>query len=231
MTVSGAKMLKIKWLGQAGYILSDGKSTICIDPYLSDVVNRVAGRPRTRVVPISPQDLKCDLIICTHNHLDHLDIDSISLMDKSIEFLAPCDCKEVLLALGVEKYNEFNAGDSFKIGGFEITAVFADHTVPAVGVVIKHGDNVLYFTSDTLYNEKLTEIKCDILFICINGKLGNMNVDEAVNITEKISPRTAVPNHYDMFESNSEDPEKFNVKNRFIMEFNKEYEVTNGCLI
>ncbi len=224
-------MLKIKWLGQAGYILHDGKTCVCIDPYLSDAVNRVANRPRTREVPIKPQDLKCDALICTHNHLDHVDTDAIPLMDKSIEFYAPSDCKEVLLKLGVEKYNEFNEGASFKLGGFEITAVFADHTVPAIGVVVKYGESILYFTSDTLYNERLADVKCNILFICINGKLGNMNVDEARRITEMISPKTAVPNHYDMFESNSENPEKFDVKNRFIMEFNKEYEVKNGCLI
>ena len=58
-----------------------------------------------------------------------------------------------------------------------------------------------------------------------------MNAEEAAEITKRISPKMAVPNHYDMFESNSEDPENFKVPNRFIMEFNKEYEVKNGCLI
>ncbi|MBQ4087111.1 MAG: hypothetical protein IJC78_02550 [Clostridia bacterium] len=39
-------MFKIKWIGQNGYIIYDGKTAICMDPYLSDVVNRVANRPR-----------------------------------------------------------------------------------------------------------------------------------------------------------------------------------------
>ena len=216
-------MLKIKWIGQAGYILSDETTTICIDPYLSDVVNRVANRPRTVVAPFLPEELKADAVICTHNHLDHVDIDSIPYMDKNIQFFAPRDCKEVLTELGVTHYNEFDEGKSYNIGDFIIVSVFADHTVPAVGVVVKNKKNTLYFTSDTLYNEKLTEVKCDILFICINGKLGNMNVEEAMKITRQISPKTAVPNHYDMFESNLENPENFRVPNRFIMEFNKEY--------
>ena len=224
-------MLKIKWIGQAGYILSDGATTICIDPYLSDVVNSVANRPRTVRAPFLPEKLKADAVICTHNHLDHVDVDAIPYMDKNIQFFAPSDCKEILTELGVIHYNEFDEGKAVKLGEFEMTAVFADHTVPAVGVVLKHKENTLYFTSDTLYNEKLTEVKCNILFICINGKLGNMNVDEAMEITRQISPKTAVPNHYDMFESNSEDPENFKVSNRFIMEFNKEYEVKDGCLI
>lgn len=224
-------MFKIKWIGQAGYILSDSKTKICIDPYLSDVVNRVSKRPRTIAAPFAPEELKTDAIICTHNHLDHLDIDAVPLMNKNIRFFAPSDCKDTLTELGVIHYNEFNEGTTIKLGDFELTAVFADHTVPAVGVVVKHSENTLYFTGDTLYNKKLANVKCDILFICINGKLGNMNVGEAIKITNIISPKTAVPNHYDMFESNSENPEKFKVDNRFIMRYNKEYEVKNGCLI
>ena len=61
-------MLKIKWIGQGGYILNDGKTEICIDPYLSDVVNRVANRPRMVKAPFLPGELKSDVVLCTHNH-------------------------------------------------------------------------------------------------------------------------------------------------------------------
>mgnify|MGYP006324475833 FL=1 len=224
--------MNIKWIGQSGYILSDENTTIYLDPYLSDCVNRVAGRERMVPAPVSARDIKADAFICTHNHLDHVDVDLIEEMDTDgIEFYAPTDCKETLENLGVKGYNAFDMGSTVKIGNFEVEAVYADHTVPAIGVVVKHSGNTLYFTSDTLYNEKLAKVKCDILFICINGKLGNMNVDEAIKITKMISPKTAVPNHYDMFESNSEDPRKFKVENSFVMEHNKEYEVKYGCLI
>ncbi len=225
--------MKIKWLGQSGYILSDNKNTICIDPYLSDCVNRIASRPRLRIVPIKPQDLKADAVICTHNHIDHVDIDAIPLMDKNMTFYAPTDCRKTLAALGAANYMPFDEGMTYNIGNFKITAVFADHTVPAVGVLIKYNGESLYFSGDTYYNKKLEDVKCDYMFICINGKLGNMNVGEAVNLTNIVKPKIAVPNHYDMFESNFENPHKFTdrVKSGFIMEFNKEYEVKEGCLI
>jgi L-ascorbate metabolism protein UlaG (beta-lactamase superfamily) len=54
-----------------------------------------------------------------------------------------------------------------------------------------------------------------------------MNVEEAVTTAKEIGAKVNVPNHYDMFESNSEDPEKFTSKlsNGFIMERFKEYAV------
>lgn len=224
--------MKIRWLGQSGYILSDGTTEICIDPYLSDVVNKVANRPRVREIPIAPEDLKSDIVICTHNHLDHIDTDSIPLMDKrNMTFLAPSECRQVLTDMGVENFEAFDEGRTVKYGDFEITATFADHTVASVGVLITHKGERLYFSGDTEYNKKLEEIRCDYMFICINGRLGNMNVCEATKLTNIINPKLAIPNHYDMFESNSEDPKKFDVAQRFIMEFDKEYEVIGGCLI
>jgi L-ascorbate 6-phosphate lactonase len=225
--------VKIKWIGQSGYLLSDGKKTICIDPYLSDVVNRVAKRPRMREIPIKPEKLKADIVVCTHNHLDHVDIDAIALMNKSITFLAPTDCEQTLKDLGVIKYTPFDEDQVFMTGDFKITAVFAEHTVPAIGVLVEYNGESLYFSGDTIYNKKLENIKCDYMFVCINGKFGNMNVNDAILLTNKIKPKMAVPNHYDMFESNSENPENYTkfVSNGFLMEFNKEYEVSNGCLI
>ncbi len=224
-------MLTIKWIGQSGYILSDGITTICIDPYLSDCVNRIAGRPRIRAVPVMPENLEADAVICTHDHMDHLDVDAIPRMKRDMRFLAPSDCENTLRELGVSRYEPFDEGCSVKIGEFVLTATFANHTVPAIGVSIQYRNETLYFSGDTFLHKALEEIHCDYMFVCINGRLGNMNVQEATYLAKVIAPHIAVPNHYDMFESNSEDPEKFGYEHRFIMEFNREYEVKCGCLI
>ncbi len=224
-------MLTIKWIGQSGYVLNDGKTEICIDPYLSNVVDRIANRGRMVKAPFLPDELKSDAVICTHNHLDHIDIDAIPLMKKEkMMFLAPKDAEKTLLECGVINYKSFDAGTKVKIGDFELNAVFADHTVPAVGVIVKHNGNTMYFSGDTVYNVKLEELKkytIDIMFICINGKLGNMSVDEAVQLTKRIKPKVGVPTHYGMFESNTENPKNYTSKLTcgFEMEHNKEYNV------
>ena len=223
--------LKIRWIGQGGYLLWDEKTTICIDPYLSDVVNRLAGRARMVEAPFSPEDLFADAVICTHNHVDHVDIDAIPLIKKENKiFLAPTDAKEQLEACGVTQYMAFDEGDSYSFGDFRLTAVFADHSVPAIGVVVEHRGVKLYFSGDTEYHprlEKLKALNIDVMFVCINGRLGNMNVDEAVRLTGIIDPKVGVPTHDGMFESNTEDPKKYTnaVKCGFEMKHNVSYSV------
>lgn len=223
--------LKIRWIGQGGYLLSDGQTTVCIDPYLSNVVDRVAHHGRMVDAPFPPEELSCDAVICTHNHLDHVDIDAIPLMNKDkMLFLAPLDAKETLVACGVTQYAPFDEGMVCEIGAFHISAVYACHTVPAVGVLIRHNELTLYLSGDTEYHERLEDLAdtgIDIMIVCINGRLGNMNVDEAVKLTEILHPKVGIPTHYGMFESNTEDPLKYTSRLDCgrVLEYNKEYDV------
>ncbi|MBO5198503.1 MAG: MBL fold metallo-hydrolase [Lachnospiraceae bacterium] len=227
--------MKIRWIGQSGYIIKTDTTEIMIDPYLSDVVNRVANRARLVEAPIQPKDIHADAVICTHNHLDHLDVDAVAAMDPSLLFLSTNEGVEKLQELGRTNTRVCVPGDSIRIGDVEITAVHACHSAEAFGVIVKHGGITLYFSGDTLYDEKLfsiAEYQPDITFICINGRLGNMNVEEALITAQKIGARVNVPNHYGMFASNTEDPAKFTGKlsNGFEMEFNREYLVGKNGL-
>lgn len=223
--------MNISWIGQSGYIINNNKTQIIIDPYLSDIVNKVANRPRLVDPPFSPKEMQADAIICTHDHLDHLDPETIAQTDKKDTiFIAPSSCVEKLTSLGCKNILPLDEGQKAKVGDFIIYAVFAKHSVDAIGVIISYKGINLYFTGDTLYDDRLKEIKSfnpDVMFICINGKLGNMDVTQAVQLTKQIDPKVGVPNHYGMFESNTEDPKKYTskVKNSFIMEYNKFYSI------
>ena len=222
--------MTIRFLGQSGYVLKTKNSRIVIDPYLSDSVNRVAGKPRLLPVPINTSDISCDAIICTHDHLDHLDPDTVSLIDSGQLFITTNGGKEKLGSLEKDHVITINNGEHVNVGDFELTAVFADHTVEAFGLIVKAEGKTLYFSGDTLYNERLFDIakySPDVTFICINGRLGNMNVEEALVTAKKIGARVNVPNHYDMFASNSEDPHLFadHIDGGLIMEFEKEYQL------
>ena len=229
--------MKITFLGQSGYILETDNSKIIIDPYLSDSVNRIVGRPRVLPIPLNAEDIVCDAVICTHNHLDHLDPDTIMKTHNNQFFITTNEGKAELAKIGKENAVALNVGESINAGDFSVTAVFAKHTVEAFGLIIKANGKTLYFSGDTLFSEELFSIskyKPDATFICINGRLGNMNVNEAVLTATKISARVNIPNHYDMFASNSENPKLFtnNVTGGFILEFNKKYDfsdIEKGC--
>ena len=220
--------MKIRFLGQSGYLLKTEKSEIIIDPYLSDSVNRVAGRPRVLPIPIEAKDISCDAVICTHNHLDHLDPDTIKEINATQFFITTNEGKKELEKLGKTNVAALSVGESITVGDFEITAVLADHTVEAFGIIVKTENKTLYFSGDTVFSEELFEISKynpDITFICINGKLGNMNVEEALITAKKIGSKINIPNHYDMFASNSENPHLFanNISGGMVLEFNKYY--------
>lgn len=226
----------IRHLGQSGYVLKTENCEIILDPYLSDSVNRVAGRPRLLPVPIEPSDISCDAVICTHDHLDHLDPDTVSEISAKQLFITTNGGAEKLRGLGKENVIALNTGESVTVGDFELTAVFAEHSVEAFGVIVKAEGKVIYFSGDTLYSEKLSDIAQyapDVVFICINGRLGNMNVGEALTVARAIGARLNVPNHYDMFASNSEDPHLFadHIDGGFIMEFNREYRLEEDGML
>jgi L-ascorbate 6-phosphate lactonase len=64
--------MKIIWLGQAGLLFEKEGFTIMIDPYLSNSVEKVNPKNFRRVaVEERFFEVKPDVMIFTHNHLDH----------------------------------------------------------------------------------------------------------------------------------------------------------------
>ncbi len=218
----------LRFLGQSGYILQSGKSMIIIDPYLSDSVNRVVGNLRLLPIPMAPQDIMCDAVICTHNHLDHLDPDTVQFITDNQFFITTNEGVEHLKAMGKTNVKALTVGESVEIGDFKITAVHANHTVEAFGLIVQAEGKTLYFSGDTLYDERLFEIAAyhpDVTCICINGRLGNMDVVQALAVAKKIGAKINIPNHYDMFASNAEDPHRFadHIDGGTILEYNRTY--------
>lgn len=214
-------------LGQSGYELKTACTRILIDPYLSDIVGRLHGRPR--LLPVPTVEIPCDGVFCTHNHLDHLDPETAALFPEKQAFFTTQEGCNKLHELGRRNTTALHIGQSITLGDMEIIPVFAAHTVDAVGLVVKAEGIILYFSGDTLYDERLSEIAAyrpDITLICINGKLGNMNTGEALKIAAAIGAKVNIPNHYDMFASNSADPHLFadHIPGGKILQFNRPYD-------
>jgi len=205
----------IRWIGQSGYILDFGDKKLCIDPYLSNSCAKGGKWERLAPVPIEPAKLDVDMVVCSHDHADHVDEETLAHTDTSrIVYAGPDSCVAHFKRIGISEKNTvtLNVGDATRLGDATISAVFAEHSKDSIGMVVRYRGVTMYFVGDSLFSERLVEVRTyspDILVTCINGKLGNMNYGEAAGLATGLGVKVAIPAHYGMFADNTEDPKNF----------------------
>ena len=70
--------MKVTYLGQAGLLFEKNGFKIMVDPYLSNSVEKINPNNFRRVaVEESFLKIKPDVLIFTHNHLDHYDRETV----------------------------------------------------------------------------------------------------------------------------------------------------------
>lgn len=203
-----------------------------IDPYLSNSVEKINPNNYRRVaVNESFFDIKPDVMIFTHNHLDHYDPETVERFittDSNITVLAPKSVWDVVRKIGGNNnYVLFNRHTTWSQSGIRFTAVKAEHSdITPIGVIIDDAENKYYITGDTLYNEEIFEdIPDDIytLFLPVNGVGNNMNMIDATRFAERINAKKIVPIHIGMFDELNAD--SFECANKVIAEIYKEIEL------
>ncbi len=209
--------MRITWLGQGGFIFEHDHCRLAVDPYLSDSL-ATRGFERSFPPPLVPEALNADAIVCTHDHGDHFDPDSVLPAVASrpgTTVMGPASVVKHGAALGLA-VRQLAPGNPPAIAGpFTLRAVAAHHSDPAaIGLIVEVAAQRLYLTGDTTCVDDLPAAALafgpvDLLLICINGKLGNMTAEDAVKVTEIIRPRLAIPMHYGMFPVNTADPRSF----------------------
>ena len=93
----------IYWLGGAGFVFkfADGQ-IICIDPYFSDLSERLSGPGQFRRLTLAPttaDKIRFDTLLFSHEHADHMDTDSfdeMSAANKDAAIFGPACCAEFL---------------------------------------------------------------------------------------------------------------------------------------
>ncbi len=225
--------MKITWLGQAGLMFETSGKTIIVDPYLSDSVALIEPQNRRRV-PVDDRFLKVkpDIIILTHNHLDHTDPETLKHYlnsDSKVCVLASYNaCQNVRRLFGglENNYVMFKRGTRWTEDGIRFEAVYAEHSDEgAIGVIIRAEGKVYYITGDTLYNKTIFEDlpnKIDYVFLPVNGKGNNMNMADAKEFCEEIGA-TAIPLHCGLFDAM--DLHDFAYNNKVVPEFFQEIKI------
>ena len=215
--------MKITWICQAGLLLQTPKTTVLIDPYLSDSV-KALNPANWRRVPVDESlfALKPDVVVFTHCHLDHYDPETVEKFigaDSHVTVLAPSSVwGEVRKLGGSNNYVLFDRHTRWTQNDLRFFAVKAQHSdVHAIGVIIEHQGKTYYVAGDTLYS---TEIfpdlpqSIDVAFLPINGVGNNMNMSDAADFARTIGAKQVVPVHFGLFDEL--DPTAFPCENKVI---------------
>jgi L-ascorbate metabolism protein UlaG (beta-lactamase superfamily) len=181
----------LTWLGQAGFVLQAGRTRVVIDPFLCPSPRRAA-QP-----PIGVEELVgADLVLCTHEHADHLDLATLQVLaatSPSTVFAGPAPIVHLLVDAGIPAERVRAARDGELLGGVcaPVHVVPAEHGVtmadaygfgrtdpasPArfVGYVVELGGVRVYHSGDTTWwpghERYLRALGVQVALLPINGR-------------------------------------------------------------
>ena len=221
--------MKVTWLTQAGLFFETERIKIVVDPYLSDSVGK-RNPEKHRRIPVEESFFNCDpdMIIITHDHLDHLDPETLDRLignsEKALTVIAPENAFNKLLKYGGKhNYVLLSPHSVWSEKGVTIYAVKAEHSDrTAAGYIIDDGNKTFYISGDTLYNYdviddvlELVDNGVDYAFLPINGVGNNMNAKDAADFAYEIGAKCAVPLHFGLFDSI--DPSEFDFEDSLVL--------------
>ncbi len=186
--------MRIRYLGQCGFLFSAAATTILVDPYLSDSIDRLPGFPegfwkRSYLPPLAPSQLDfVNLVLCTHAHPDHADLEtlrSIAQASPTCLFGGPKNAANVFLEAGIGRSRMFivDSGVTHHFQEIEICPIAVPHEEyeqdeeghhAYLGYLIKWAGLTIFHGGDMLATPeiqcRLSSEEVDIAFLPINGR-------------------------------------------------------------
>jgi L-ascorbate metabolism protein UlaG (beta-lactamase superfamily) len=213
----------LTWLGQSSFLIDTESTRLLIDPFFSEHQAR-----RYAPLPVAPFATGIDRILITHEHLDHLDPESlraIALHSPDAIVVAPSPLRSLVKDMPFEGVGR---GDRLTLpGGGRLAVVPAIHALHPkdgysegerfVGYVLELEGIAIYHAGDTIDGEPLSasleEVDVDVALLPVNGRTpererrgiaGNLDAEEAVALAVECGARVLVPIHWDLFDGNTE---------------------------
>ena len=160
-----------------------------------------------------------DYIFITHDHYDHLDIQSLKNIAKEetivvmptsipLEKLEPVIRKEQIIGVCPNEQYCIDGINIHTIPSYNINKDFHKKTYNWVGYIIELNQEKIYVSGDTDFIEEIKNVKCDIALIPIGGTY-TMNSIEAAKLINTIKPKYVIPTHYGTIIGEKKDGENF----------------------
>jgi L-ascorbate metabolism protein UlaG (beta-lactamase superfamily) len=177
---------KIMWTGTAGYAISTGGKTICIDP----------DNLKTK--------RKADIVLITHAHGEHCSMgDLMMVTTKKTVFIVSKKCKgQVELSVNPPKHEikTMAPEERLNIGDLTIESTWAYDTTnyhpkgdKEIGFIITIDGVRIYHVGGTGAIPEMKNYKADIVLVPIGG---GYEIDDCVKIVEYTGASVIIPMHY-----------------------------------
>jgi L-ascorbate metabolism protein UlaG (beta-lactamase superfamily) len=191
--------MDIRFLGHAAFALSDGDTTLLIDPFLT-------GNP---MAAIGPDEISPTTILLTHGHADHYG-DTVDIAKRTgAPVVAITEVANELSEEGLE-VRDCNLGGtaSFDWGWVKLVPAWHTSTTPKgmvstpAGLLISFGGKLVYHLGDTCLFSDLSLVgkrhQIDVALMCIGGHY-TMDRHDAVDAADLVGAKTIIPCHYNTF--------------------------------
>ena len=166
----------VTWIGHASTLVQASGLNVLTDPVFSQRASMFdsVGPIRTQAPGLSLAQLpKIDVVLISHNHFDHLDINSVVALSKQVggspQFIVPLGVKPWMENLGINKVREMDWWESFVVGKVEFIFTPVQHW-SARGITDRSqtlwggwavfaADFQWYFTGDTGYTHDFIDTR------------------------------------------------------------------------
>lgn len=162
----------------------------------------------TKNIYFDPYQIKnkyhdADYVFITHDHYDHYDEESLRNILKETTIIITPECLEDRVKNITKNYITVLPEKSYSIDDLSFETIssynndkpFHPKEKLYVGYKVKIEDKYFYIMGDTDITNETLKVKCDICFVPIGGTY-TMNVKEAADYINTISPKLAIPIHY-----------------------------------
>ena len=215
------------WIGHSSFIINNYDLNIITDPIFSNRASPLSflGPKRLIKPAVGYKNLpKIDVVVISHNHYDHLDLDSIKKLNSinpDTIFLVPLKLKNWFLNKGIKNVFEFEWWQSKTIKNTTFTFVPVQHWSRRGlfdknkslwgGWWIENQNIKLVHLGDTGYSKDFIEINKrlgnpDIAFIPIGAyeprrimKKSHMNPEEALDAALDLGAKKSIGMHWGTF--------------------------------
>ncbi len=221
----------VTFINHATFLLQLPNLNILTDPVYSQRAGPVefAGPKRVRLPGVPFEKLpRIDVVIISHNHYDHLDLNTLKMLDDKFHplFLVPLGNRKLLMEKGIQTVQELDWWQEFKVRENKFVLTPAEHWSARFlwdkndtlwgGYMIATPQSKIFFAGDTGYGGHFLDIKSrlgapDVALLPIGAymprdlmKAHHMDPFEAVQASLDVAATKSIGMHFGTFQLTDE---------------------------